>query len=124
MNGHNTFKEHGPVPGSWVDVEGCLHIDVPRLLQLAGFEDTPENRALAMELLKRESANNGVTAIERALPDPELRQPIRGYEVAKDGNSILCLRCGSRSWNFNDIRFCYCAVCKVFHEDVVSPALR
>ena len=38
------------------------------------------------------------------------------YEIAEDGKSILCLRCGMRSWYPEDVRQLYCGNCHTFHE--------
>lgn len=33
------------------------------------------------------------------------------YSIAGDRKSILCLRCGRRSHNENDVRYIYCGAC-------------
>jgi hypothetical protein len=39
------------------------------------------------------------------------------YAIADDFSSITCALCGLVSHNHDDIRDCYCANCKRFHQD-------
>ncbi len=43
-----------------------------------------------------------------------------GYAVLREGDelSLLCLACGSRSYNSSDIEHHYCARCKVFYDNL------
>jgi hypothetical protein len=40
------------------------------------------------------------------------------YVLAPDGSSIMCARCGTISYNANDVRAHYCSICHRFHNDV------
>lgn len=39
------------------------------------------------------------------------------YVIADDGKSITCVRCGSTSYNLNDVKERYCGHCKRFHVE-------
>jgi ribosomal protein L37E len=45
----------------------------------------------------------------------------RTYVIASDGESILCVRCGLRSHNENDVKHRYCGKCG-WHDLVVDDA--
>jgi hypothetical protein len=54
------------------------------------------------------------------MTDPLKQTPIDNRcSIAADGKSITCLRCGKTSYNFNDVKYRYCAHCKRFHDDPV-----
>lgn len=44
---------------------------------------------------------------------------MKTYLLVQGGSAILCLRCGLRSFNANDIQERYCGHCHQFH---VEPA--
>jgi hypothetical protein len=39
------------------------------------------------------------------------------YFISADHESIICLRCGEKSYNANDVAQRYCGNCKIFHDD-------
>ena len=41
----------------------------------------------------------------------------RSFEIVEDGRAILCLICGRKSWNQNDIDHKYCGHCHIFHKE-------
>jgi hypothetical protein len=43
--------------------------------------------------------------------------------LAADGESILCLKCGKRSYNKNDVRERYCGGCHRFHDQRLMTAV-
>jgi hypothetical protein len=51
-------------PGIWVDRDGGLHVSVPELLELFGWDDTPTNRAEVEHIVAEE--------LRRANPDATL----------------------------------------------------
>jgi ribosomal protein L37E len=38
------------------------------------------------------------------------------YQIAEDGQSILCLLCGMRSWSLKDVANRYCGSCHQYHS--------
>ncbi len=40
------------------------------------------------------------------------------YEIVEDGHAIVCLICGRKSYNANDVAQKYCGDCNRFHEDI------
>lgn len=40
------------------------------------------------------------------------------YIIDPAGEWILCLRCGLRSYNPNDVKQRYCGHCHIFHDDL------
>lgn len=38
------------------------------------------------------------------------------YHIAPDGTSITCIRCGSTSYNLNDVHNHYCGACRVTYD--------
>lgn len=41
---------------------------------------------------------------------------MKTYEIAENGQSILCLTCGTRSHNIHDVGMKYCGNCHRYHE--------
>ena len=41
---------------------------------------------------------------------------MKTYEIAEDGQSILCLVCQSRSWSLQDVAHRYCGNCHQYHS--------
>lgn len=47
----NQLKKH-IAPGIWEDKKGQIHFSIPDLLKLHDLEDTPENHAIVVEMIK------------------------------------------------------------------------
>lgn len=58
-------------PGLWEDMDGNFHWSLPELLALVELEDTDENRAKLVEMLKEEMQDSDFkpTIIFRQSPD-------------------------------------------------------
>lgn len=69
--------------------------------------------AVPLSRVSREEARSGERVrwnIERTG-----RTQLLTYEIAADGKSIRCLRCGRTSYNPDDVQYRYCGCCHRFH---------
>ena len=72
MNTDNRNKlKRRIAPGIWEDEDGHIHYSIPELLDIAGLEDTPDNReevkAMIRDMIKEQSKET--TIMFRATPD-------------------------------------------------------
>lgn len=56
-------------PGIWLDAEGCIHVNVPELMQIFDVEDTPENRR-AVEAVAISSLEGMGSVIVQEVDEP------------------------------------------------------
>jgi hypothetical protein len=49
---------------------------------------------------------------------------MKTYLIADDGQSIMCLVCGARSWSLQDVAHRYCGNCHQYHSALEHQAER
>lgn len=94
-------------PGFWIDADGNGHISTVELLEMAGLPNTPENCRFVAQML-----------VEQGHVPPDMLYRERNtdtHAIALDGKSIMCFKCGKRSYNPADVHNKYCGNCHEFH---------
>jgi hypothetical protein len=96
MEGRNQLAER-VAPGIWRDTDGNVHFSIPELLDLAGLEHTPQNRALVTEMGIQilMNADPSIQIVKRGGFCPHCRgeASISAREERGRGD-FVCVKCG------------------------------